>query len=857
MLNNAIRFLKNHYLNIIAGVLFAVSCYLLIKMSYQVYLAYTLSLRGYLGSPWQTVVFNTAIAVCTAIVGGLITSLCSFCENHFTRRLIAFGVYYFLIDMSLLAAIAYFIYHIFFSNIIGLLPFVPPEGLPYLRFGNLEKLAWTGYLVPIGMFLYKDGWLVYRFLSSEKAKKAFLEWQWKGKVPFVIASVQNQDIFPSIEIGTDEYDNPVRIYGKDRPLQAMVVGPPGTGKSSRLFLPIIRQDLAHMQRYINVFADLYLKYKNIDDPDKREKFYQHMQTELGFHLNGITVIDPAKDLCDEAYKLALLHGIPEDMIVYLDPTNPNTKSLNVLRGPREQVAETLTMVLEGMAEEQDDFFRQAQRTVLKNYVYLLKTYRGDECTLEDLVAMYHDPRMVMDMVEAVEKTIPKDIDAIPDRVERGEWRIVRIFIDWFRAEGLGYEFNRSGELQYYPPGHKHAGKPVVKDLQAEFTRGTRNILSDIVTNPKLRRVLCDGDDVDLDLLLSAGGILLVNTAKGDLSELSKVFGKLVLMTVQNAIFRRPGKEKTRPMHSLIVDELPEYINLPFRELTSQGRKYKVAVIGAVQSLAQFALDYNEAFVNTMLNTMRHHIVFGGISPYDAKMFVESAGKEKRFNVSTRDAETPSRIEGASRTEAVQVSEVLENFIETSDLIYQMEGKVYARLTLRNVPRRPQVVQTHYVDYEASDTWKDKLNPKAVQIWMNYVKEQKLSRTQKMDIEQFDAQRERWEPVDDSIALEDSLVISDFDEDITSVGEAAKIVSAPVDAAANAANALEMPQMIFTVIDDSQPKPLNNKQNFVCSPPETVEENQQLVLNVIEDEDDQEEKKMNDFLQEIRDELKKA
>ncbi|MEB8799559.1 hypothetical protein P4I81_25300 [Bacillus cereus] len=48
----------------------------------------------------------------------------------------------------------------------------------------------------------------------------------------------------------------------------------------------------------------------------------------------------------------------------------------------------------------------------------------------------------------------------------------------------------------------------------------------------------------------------MNTAKGELAELSNVLGKFVLLSMQNAVFRR--KPNVSPYHHIIVDEFPDF-----------------------------------------------------------------------------------------------------------------------------------------------------------------------------------------------------------------------------------------------------------------------------------------------------------
>lgn len=55
----------------------------------------------------------------------------------------------------------------------------------------------------------------------------------------------------------------------------------------------------------------------------------------------------------KVYKLAKAHGIPDEAITYIDPTNPDTPSLNIFNGPVDKVAEMFTMVISGIGEKQN------------------------------------------------------------------------------------------------------------------------------------------------------------------------------------------------------------------------------------------------------------------------------------------------------------------------------------------------------------------------------------------------------------------------------------------------------------------------------------------------------------------------
>lgn len=128
--------------------------------------------------------------------------------------------------------------------------------------------------------------------------------------------------------------------------------------------------------------------------------------------------------------------------------------------------------------------------------------------------------------------------------------------------------------------------------------------------------------------MEQGGILLVNTAKGELAELSNVLGKFVLLSMQNAVFRR--EPNVSPYHHIIVDEFPDFVVRPFKEFPAQSRKYKVILTIASQTLSQLALDFTEQYMFTLLGSFRNKMIFGDVTPYDAKIFSDMFGEKEEF-----------------------------------------------------------------------------------------------------------------------------------------------------------------------------------------------------------------------------------
>ena len=552
--------------------------------------------------------------------------------------------------------------------------------------GNMAGIRTIVLLIPSVIVFLVLMWLGKQYVPYHDDTMEYLK-TWKIRTPRlnVFFEVQEETILPDVILGPNiKTKELVKQKGKDRPLNNVIIGPIGSGKTSALLLPLINQDLHHMSRFINQFPNLF----------QREDF--RTEDVEGQYLNGITIIEPSNDLCQKAFQLVKAHNIPEESVFYIDPTNPNTKGINPLKGPVEKVAESFVMVVEGIGESQEFFFQQSQRTHLKSYIYLLKLHDPDsEPTFDDLIDMYANAQLVHNMHMKLKEQIPANVNDIEERDERNHWKIVKNIDEWF-DNSLGVVEERRGPatVQMRVQEGPFAGQFQYYDKKEEHVVGLRNILDDISANKLIRRVLFGHSDFDMDAHLACGGVLLCNTAKGELSELSNVLGKFVLLSVQNAVFRR--KPNDAPYHSLIVDEFPDYIYEPFKEFPAQSRKYKVIVTIVAQTVAQLSMKYSDDFLQTLLATCRHKFVYGDIAQKDAELFSTTFGEVERYEESESDQEVSSMLTGATRRSGYSYSKKKDVIMTAQDLIFQPKFVCACKLVLDNEPVPVQQIQANFV-----------------------------------------------------------------------------------------------------------------------------------------------------------------
>ncbi|PFT28326.1 TraM recognition domain-containing protein [Bacillus cereus] len=500
---------------------------------------------------------------------------------------------------------------------------------------------------------------------------------------------QEKQIYPDVEIGPHiKHKEMIRIKGKDRTLNGIIIGPIGSGKTSSLIIPMINQDLHWMVRFINKFENTYKK-NNYDTEEVKGTF-----------LNGITVIEPSNDLCQKVFKLVQAHKIPESSIYYIDPTNPDTKNINILRGPVDKVAEVFAMVIQGLSESNNAFFEQAQRNHLKQHIYLLKLHNPQkDVTFDDLIDMYDDVERVHRMHKLLKAQVEKLYDfvqsGVASRDQKNEYKIIKGIDEWFDntiREKTGFQ----GEPAVYKSG-KYRGKPMHYDREEEYVKGLRNILKDLASNVLIRRVLFGKSDFDFDVHLEQGGILLVNTAKGELADLSNVLGKFVLLSMQNAVFRR--EPNISPYHHIIVDEFPDYVVRPFKEFPAQSRKYKVILTIASQTLSQLALDFTEQYMFTLLGSFRNKMIFGDVTPYDAKIFSDMFGETEEFKESeSEQGISPMQENPVSRLGSTY-QKLKEVVMSPGDIMAQGAFICAARIVQDNHVQPVQQITSNFVPKE--------------------------------------------------------------------------------------------------------------------------------------------------------------
>ncbi|MED1637927.1 DNA translocase FtsK [Bacillus thuringiensis] len=583
------------------------------------------------------------------------------------------------------------------------------EALGHVLTGNFHTLTMIFVFLPtVFMILFTLWYSGHIVRYREEILKWVQKYEYKNHKLQKWFNSQEEQIYPDVEIGPHiEHKEMVRIKGKDRTLNCIIIGPIGSGKTSSLIIPMINQDLHWMARFINKFINVFKK-----------KDY-HTEEVKGTFLNGVTVIEPSNDLCQKVFKLVQAHKIPESAVYYIDPTNPDTKNINILRGPVDKVAEVFAMVIQGLSESNNAFFEQAQRNHLKQHIYLLKLHNPQkDVTFDDLIEMYDDVERVHRMHKLLKVQVEKLYDFVQSgaasRDQKNEYKIIKGIDEWF-DNTIREKLDFQGEPAVYKSG-KYRGQPMHYDREEEYVKGLRNILKDLASNVLIRRVLFGKSDFDFDVHLEQGGILLVNTAKGELADLSNVLGKFVLLSMQNAVFRRDPN--VSPYHHIIVDEFPDYVVRPFKEFPAQSRKYKVILTIASQTLSQLALDFTEQYMFTLLGSFRNKMIFGDVTPYDAKIFSDMFGEKEEF----KEAESEQGISPMQENPVSRLGSTYQKSKEVvmspGDIMAQGAFICAARIVQDNHVQPVQQITSNFVPKEEFAQAIIQVDTKTGEYWEN-------------------------------------------------------------------------------------------------------------------------------------------
>lgn len=457
----------------------------------------------------------------------------------------------------------------------------------------------------------------------------------------------------------------VYTYENRRMEATLIQGATGTGKTATLMLPMCAQDLEKKHFFREYSKELGYKALEaglayIDAPisnkeltekfnlkylkpfhGKEQQFKEVIKDmikcddkqsgEILYRDLGITVVEPDGEYISNMQKVAKNFKID---VITVDPLSENTVGINpfINKSPTK-VASIIATVLKGMFDSENpggtnQFFGQVTQQALENLSIILKVmyprmHGGALPTLEDMLKMLYDYNIVEMMCDEMKK----------DAALASEYKIL-----------IGYF-----EKNFYKPPLNDRGFPIPGTVGSgrreteQFLYGATTQLDNLMRNRDVKRILCSRtNNIDFDDVLANGRIVTCCTRRGQLgSLLSKPFGMFFILSMQDAVLRRPGNENIRVPHFLYIDEFPDFVNKETETCFTLFRKYRCGMIVAIQNLSQLERVESMAFYKqVVVSNTKTQLIFGDTNAEDSKYWSDVFGKYETWKMSSQVQITP-------------------------------------------------------------------------------------------------------------------------------------------------------------------------------------------------------------------------
>ena len=417
----------------------------------------------------------------------------------------------------------------------------------------------------------------------------------------------------------------VKMLENKRFQPTLVCGASGTGKTSLVFEPMMARDIEKKFFFREVskemgftalktgIATLNSPYDNeylnenfnlnmlIPKEEKEKVFKSYMKKlivsddeKITYKNIGITCMAPDYEVISHMIDVCDNFKIKYNLI---DPSNNASIGLNpfVYNNPAK-IATTISSVLKGMylsknPEKEDAYSEDVTLQAVENITILLKEIyprmnQGVLPNLEDMLKLLIN----FELVEKMCKILEAD-------------------------ENLSEKY--AIQLAYFKRNFFKGG--VAREDTEKAISASVSQLDNLLRMPGVKGVLCNRhNNINFDEMLANGEVTFICTRRGELGATThKAFGLFFLLSMQNSVLSRPGVESTRIPNILYIDEFADFIGLSTEALFTLYRKYRVGVVIATQSLAQFGAEKSR-FRENILANCRSKIFTGGATPAEAE-----------------------------------------------------------------------------------------------------------------------------------------------------------------------------------------------------------------------------------------------
>lgn len=431
------------------------------------------------------------------------------------------------------------------------------------------------------------------------------------------------------------------IFSEQKRYQSLLAcGGSGTGKTSLVLEPMMAKDLEKKAFYIanakemgytalkTGIATLNKPYDNdylnenfdlsmITPAYGKEAVYKaymnkmilsSLDNEFVYRNLGITSVSPDFESTSRIINVCKNFHIKYNLI---DPASSESIGLNpFVYDDVPKIAITISSVLKGMYANTHPEIEEAYREefiiqAIENIAIMLKEMYpringGNLPNLEDMLKMLTNFDLVEKMCE-----IMKNDEELAEKYS--------VQISYFQKNFYANSVGRADTEKYI------------------YLAASQ--LDNLLRLPGVKSILCNRhNNINFDKALQNGEITLVCTRRGDLGRTShKAFGLFFILSMQNAVLRRPGNENSRIPHFLYIDEFPDFICKDTEAIFTLYRKYKVGTVITAQNLAQ--LEGNSPkmkYADTILSNCASKIFLGGARPEELEWWSKEFSKRRTW-----------------------------------------------------------------------------------------------------------------------------------------------------------------------------------------------------------------------------------
>lgn len=418
----------------------------------------------------------------------------------------------------------------------------------------------------------------------------------------------------------DDYNKKIIMPETSRYQSLLVCGGSGTGKTSLVYEPLMAKDIERKYFYKEAakelgFTALKTGIATLNKPFNNDylnkNFNLNMLTPVSGKENlfntylkkmilgtingetvyrnlGLTLMAPDYEVIDHMTAVCKNFGIDYNVI---DPSNNNSIGLNPFTyDDPAKIAVTISSVLKAMFVVSHDDPEEAYRgdvatQAIENVTILLKEIYprmndGALPNMEDLLKLFTNFELIEKMCEIMA-----------------------------HDENLREKY--SIQLTYFKK-YFYKNAPGKEDIE-KYIYTSVSQLDNLLRIPGIKPILCNRhNNVNFDKFLEEGKVTFICTRRGDLGAAGhKAFGLFYLISMQDAVLRRPGTESTRTPYFLYIDEFADFICRATEPMFTLYRKFKVASTISIQSLSQLELHgQKENYKNLILSNCANKIFTG-------------------------------------------------------------------------------------------------------------------------------------------------------------------------------------------------------------------------------------------------------